>query len=140
MTTDINYGTKLKSSDMAMSPTFTEIGEAQTQSFPKIVTDSIEYTNHSSGSVRQKMPSGLQSMDEFTAKYNMTAAVLGAMYDDLVAGTIRDYKIENTGDLADFTFSAFVKGLKPGNADAQTPDILSVEITFRPTGAIGGMV
>lgn len=135
-----NYGTLLQSSDMAETPVFTTIGQARSQGFPAIITEALEMTNHSSGGFKEFIPSGLQAVDEFEAEYNFTPAVLAAFYDDMAARTKRDYKIVNNDDLSDFTFSAYIKSIKIGDADAQNPDVITGKIGFRPTGAIGGMV
>ena len=51
----------------------------------------------------------------------------------MTAKTVGDYEITFPNDVV-FTFKALITSVKPGGADAQSPELLELEVTFQPSG------
>ncbi len=131
-----NYGTLLKVGDGDTPEEFAVIGEVVTIDPPEIMAEAVEATNHSSGGWREFIPSGLKEISEFTATINFVATAVDNLYTDLIAGNLRNYKIEFPDDgTTTWTFGALVVAIKVLGADAASPEALQAEIKFQPTGA-----
>lgn len=126
-TASSNYGTLLKKGS-------TVIGEIVTIDPPELINEAVEATSHSSGGWREFIPGGLKEVGEFSATVNFAAnATVSGITTDLIAGTISSYTFEFPQG-SNWTFSGFVVGFKPESADAQSPEALTAEVKFRPTG------
>jgi hypothetical protein len=123
-----NYGTLLKRAGAT-------IAEVVSIDAPEYSNPEIEATNHSSGGVREFISGLLKEMTPFKATLNELDGGLATIVGDLQNGTVSAWTITfpNT-DIQ--SFSALVTGIKPLTADAQSPDVLKAEVTFRPTGAL----
>ena len=135
-----NYGVQLKRGNGATPEVFTAIAEVLSIEPPEIMHEAVESTNHTTG-YRTFAPGKLKEVAEFTATihysptdatHNATAGLLA----DLVAGTEHNYQLvfPNVGATT-WTFAALVTSFKPSSADADSPETLQAEVTFRPTGS-----
>lgn len=122
-----NYGTLLKRAGSTLA-------EVVSIDSPEYLNPEIEATNHSSSGVREFVSSLLTEMSVFKATMNELDGGLATLAGDLAAGTVSAYTITfpNTDVI---TFNALVTGIKTLTSDAQSPDVLKAEVTFRPTGA-----
>jgi hypothetical protein len=123
-----NYGTLLKKGAATLA-------EVVSIDAPEYTQPEVEATNHSSAGVREFVSSMLREMTPFKATMNQLDGGLATLIADMVAGTVAAYSITfpNT-DIQGF--NALVTSVKPLGADAQKPDVLKAEVTFRPTGAL----
>ncbi|GAP07126.1 hypothetical protein ATHL_01994 [Anaerolinea thermolimosa] len=122
-----NYG-------VVLSLNSTPIGEVVTIEPPEILNPALESTSHASGGYREFISSNLVEVGEFTATIHYTVA--SGVYNPLTkltSGTADNYAISFPNG-ANWSFNALVTGVKVQEADAQNPDTLKAEITFRPTG------
>lgn len=124
-----NYGTLLKRSGVTLA-------EVVSIDAPEYAQAAAEATNHSSSGVREFVSTKLAEMAEFKATLNVPDAGLATLLTDMTSGAVTAYSITfpNT-DVQ--TFSALVTSIKFLAADAQNPDVLKAEVTFRPTGTLG---
>lgn len=129
--TDTNYGILLKRETVLL-------GEITNLGLPPISTEALEKTNHSSGGVREYIPSGLKEVGEFAFDLNITQASMNTILVDIDNGTISEYTIEYPADLSlsDWVFNAFPITYAAGDADAQAPGVLSANVGFRATGNV----
>jgi hypothetical protein len=123
-----NYGTLLKKAT-------TSIGELVSIDPPEYSNPAVESTNHGSAGVRQFISGKLREMGEFKATINYDMANIATLVTDLVAGTKAAYTILYP-DNSSQRFQAIPTSIKPLPADAQKPDVLKAEITFRPTDSL----
>jgi predicted secreted protein len=131
-----NYGTLLKVGDGQEVETFASIGEVVNIDPPELINEAVEATNHGSGGWKEFVSGGLKELTEFTTTVNFVDAAVTALYNDLVAGTEKNYQIVFPDDgSTTWTFAALVVGIKPMSVDAASPEALQAEIKFRPTGA-----
>lgn len=137
MTTDAvtNYGVTLEIGDGA-TPTeaFTSIGEIISIEAPELINEAVEATNHSSGGWKEYISGGLKEVSEFKATINYVSTDAASLIGKVEDGTKSNFKMTfpNT-DV--WVFSALVTTFKPLGADAQSPETLQAEVTFRPTGS-----
>lgn len=129
--TDSNYGILLKKATVL-------VGEITNLGFPELITEAVEKTNHSSGGNREFISSKLSETGEFTFTMNVVQANLDIVDADRQAGTVANYQIEYPAALAldAWVFDAFPTNIAMQDSDAQSPDVLTADITFRPTGGI----
>lgn len=131
--TDIsNYGVTLGKSD---SGTYTTIGEIVSIDPPEYMNSEVESTNHGSGGKKQFISGGLREMASFKATLNYVNADIATLVTALEAGTAAGYQVGFPGGHHE-RFTALVTSIKPLAADAQKPDVLKAEITFRPTDSL----
>ena len=110
------------------------IGEVVSLDSPELINAEVEKTNFEGGGYREYSSSGLVETSEFKCVINYYANSLATLQGDLLAGTLSAYTITyNNTDI--FAFSALVTKIKPLSADAQNPEILKAEITFKPSGS-----
>ena len=128
MASTTNYGTLLKKAT-------TSIGELVSIDPPEYSNPAVESTNHSSGGVRQYISGKLREMGEFKVTINYDMANIATIVTDLVAGTKAAYSITYP-DNSTQRFQAIPITIKPLTADAQKPDTLKAEITFRPSDSL----
>lgn len=127
-----NYGTTLGKQD---STGYVSIGEIVSIDPPEYMNSEVEATNHASGGVREFISGALKEMGSFKATVNMVSADIATLVTDLQAGTKGAYQVGfPNGDKQ--KFSALVTSIKPLGADAQKPDVLKAEITFRPSDSL----
>jgi hypothetical protein len=136
-----NFGIQLKRGNGASPEVFTAVAEVISLDPPEIINEAIESTSHGTTAYRTFINSGLREVAEFTATVDYTPtdathnATTGLLYD-LTSSTAHNYQIvfPNVGSTT-WQFSAIVTSFKPLAADAQKPETLQAEITFRPTGS-----
>jgi hypothetical protein len=126
-----NYGVILGKEDSS-GGTYSVIGEVVSVDFPELLNPEIEATNHSSAGVREFISGGLQELSVFKAVMNYVSADAAPLITVVGAGTKAKYQVlfPNTQFI---NFSSLITGFKPMTSDAQSPDVLKAEITFRPT-------
>jgi hypothetical protein len=129
MTDFTNYGTLLEK-ETGTPLTYAEIGSVVNIDFPELVQESIETTNHSTG-WRTFISGGLKEVTEFTAtvSYKGTETFTA----DWEAGTVGNYRITYP-NAKKWSFSALITKVKPGSADAASPEELTLDVTFQPSG------
>lgn len=122
-----NYG-------VVLSVNSTPIGEMVTIEPPEITNLALESTNHASNGYREFISSNLIEVNEFTVTIHYVVAS-GAYnpLDKVTSGSKDTYNLSFPNG-ANWSFDALVTGFKVLEADAQNPDTLKAEITFRPTG------
>lgn len=127
-----NYGTRLK----VASPYTADIGELVSIDNPELLAEAVEATHQGSAGWRDFVSGGLKELSEFTCTINYTDVSSSAVVLDLVTSGSKSYQIQFPDDGATkWTFGAIVTGFKPLSADAQSPEGLTAEIKFQPTGA-----
>lgn len=133
MTDYTNYGTTLGTFDSGT--TYLTIGEIVSVDPPEYTQPEVESTNHASAGVRQFISSMLAEMTPFKATINYVPANIATLVTAMRAGTSKSYQMGfPSGDKE--KFFALVTSVKPLTADAQKPDVLKAEITFRPTDSL----
>lgn len=128
-----NYGVILGKQDSTNA--YPALGEITSVDPPEFLNAAVEATNHGSGGHREFVSSGLQEFSEFKATLNYVKANIATLATDLKAGTKSRYQIA-FDSLNAWQFGALVTGIKPLPADAKNPDVLTAEITFRPSDSI----
>lgn len=139
--TDTDYGVDLQEETTPGGGSFATIGEIVNLDIPSIVTNAIEKTNHASGGHRQFIPDGLISLDEFPITLNCTQTIVDSMYQNMRAKSVLLYKVVFPSGLgiADWSFGAFPTQIDIQEADAQSPGVMQIIITMRPTGEAAGI-
>ena len=123
-----NYGIQLLASS-------TSIGTIVSVDPPEVVQEAIETTNHGGGGFKEFISSGLKELKDFTATVSLDTTGVG-LVDDLLEGTETAYTmVFPDADATTITFSALITSAKPSSADAASPEQLTLEITFQPTGS-----
>lgn len=120
------YGVLLKKSTVL-------IGEVSSVDGMELSKEALEATFHSNGGWREFITSGLKSLSEFKAVVNYTDGGLSTLITDWSAGTLGSYTLTYANTDV-WTFTALVTKIKPSSADAKSPDTLTAEITFVPSG------
>ena len=110
--------------------TYVVIGEVTNLDFPEIKTEVIESTSHND-TWKTYAYSGLMEAGEFTATIKFDGAE--TFTTDMKAKTVGDYEISFPNSVV-WTFKALITSVKPGGADAQSPELLELEVTFQPSG------
>jgi hypothetical protein len=129
-----DYGTILGKLDSASA--YPALGEVVSIDPPEFMNSAVEATNHSSGGFREFISGGLKEMGEFKATLNAVPANVATLVTDLAAGTKSRYQIAYPNGHKQ-TFGALVTAIKPLTADAQSPDVQKIEVTFRPSDSVG---
>jgi hypothetical protein len=114
---------------------YVSIGEVVKIEPPAYESAAVEATNHGSSGQREFVSSKLREMGDFKAQLNMVTANIATLVTALEAGTKSQYQILYP-DTTKQKFYAIVTSIKPGTADAQKPDVLTAEITFRPSDSL----
>jgi len=96
--------------------------------FPEISTDQIEITNHASGGVREKIPSGLLAYGDITLSMIAAAGTLAAFKTYMQNKTISSTVVSNNTDT--LTGDGFFVSVKAEAADAQSPDANKLTVTI----------
>lgn len=127
------FGASLLRSDMASSPTFTELANVTSISGPSISRNVYDVTAHDSADSYMEFIGGLKDGGELTFELNWdptdsTHADLFSDLDDLVA---RDYQLDLPQDIATFAFSGFLTGFEAG---LPVDDKLTASVTYKITG------
>jgi len=132
-----NYGITLEKSS-TISGTYATVGILLDVNIPEISTDKLNKTSHASGGKTEYTASGLVDMGDFDVVMKSSQSMLSGTYADLGAGTVSFYKITYPSGLSmnPWVFQGFPIKIKPGNADAQNPDIMKVTVTYSPTGGL----
>jgi hypothetical protein len=125
-----NYGVILGKQDSTNA--YPTIGQVVSVDPPEMMNPAIESTNHGSGGHREFVSGKLTEIGEFKATLNYVKANIATLFTDLNAGTVGRYQLAYDSLNAE-QFGAIVTNIKPLTADAQKPDVLKAEITFRAT-------
>jgi hypothetical protein len=125
-----NYGVILGKQDSTNA--YPTIGEVVSVDPPEMSNPAIESTHHGTGGHRTFISSKLVEIGEFKATINYVKANIASLYTDLRAGTVGRYQIA-FDSLNLEQFGALVTSIKPMTPDAQKPEVLKAEITFRAT-------
>lgn len=128
-----NYGVILGKQDSTL--TYPTIGEVVSVDPPEYTQPEVESTHHGTGGIRTFISSKLREMSPFKATVNYVKANIATLTTDLVAGTVGRYQIA-FDSLNAWQFGALVTSVKALTPDAQKPDTLKAEITFRPTDSL----
>ena len=128
-----NYGVILGKQDSTLA--YPTIGEVVSVDPPEFSQPEVESTHHGSGGVRTFISSKLIELSPFKATINYVKANIATLYTDMRAGTIGRYQVAYDSLNAE-QFGALITNIKTLPADAQKPDVLKAEITFRPTDSI----
>jgi len=120
-----NYGVIL--SDSAGT-----IGEVVSVDPPEMSVPAVESTHHGTGGHRTFVSSKLAEIGEFKTTVNYVKADIARLYSTMRAGTVGRYTMAFDSLNAEL-FGALVTNIKPMTADAQKPEVLKAEITFRGT-------
>ena len=128
-----NYGVILGKQDSTLA--YPTIGEVVSIDPPDFSQPEVESTHHGSGGVHQYISSKLAEFAPFKVTMNFVKANIATLYTDARAGTVSRYRVYYDSVNYD-DFGALVTNIKKLTADAQKPDALKAEITFRPTDSI----
>ncbi len=130
-----SYGSKFLVGDGATPETFTELAEVISIVPPEIIQEAVEATNHSSGGYKEFISNGLKELGEFSVTVNFLPghAVASGIANKVITGAVGNYQIEFPNDIT-WTFGALVTNFKVSEMDAQNPEVLTADLTFRPTG------
>lgn len=128
-----NYGIILGKQDSLLA--YVTIGEVVSVDPPEYTQPEVESTHHGTGGIRTFVSSKLREMSPFKATVNYVKANIAALTTDLAAGTVGRYQVyfDSTDN---WQFGALVTSVKTLTGDAQKPDVLKAEITFRPTDSL----
>ena len=130
-----NYGTLLSSGSSIID--LVTIGEIVSIEPPEVMNETVETTNHSSGGWKEFVSGGLREVSEFTATINFVDANVTNLYNNMISGSVVNfYRVSFPDDgSTTWTFKALVTSVKPAGAEADSPEALQAEITFRPSGS-----
>jgi len=120
-----NYGVILSDSAGA-------IGEVVSVDPPEMSVPAVESTHHGTGGIRTFVSSKLAEIGEFKVTINYVKANIATLHSTMIAGTVKRYTLAFDSLNADL-FGALVTNIKPMTSDAQKPEVLKAEITFRGT-------
>lgn len=129
------FGTKLLASDMNTPATFTPIAELRSLKRDGPKQEEIDVTNHNQATVSRCMEFIMGLIDPGSASLGISWVPGNTshrlLWDDLIAGTKRDYKIELFDSSETEAFSAFVMDC---SREFPVDDVLSADIELRVTG------
>ena len=131
-----NYATSLSSGSSVAD--LVTVGEVVSIEAPEILNEAVEATNMGSGGWKEFVSSGLKEVSEFTATVNFVDADMTRLYNNMISGSqVNFYRVSFPDDgNSTWTFKALVTGIKPAGADAGSPEALTAEIKFRPSGSM----
>jgi hypothetical protein len=134
---ETNYGLLFQKEDTPGSGTYTLVGSVIDCGLPGISTGAIDSTSHSSGGFAQKIPDGLISLSSFKIVLDLAAVALAAIYAEIAAKTIANYRIVFANTLLKmWSFDGFPLVIEAPSADAKKPGELQISVTYQPTGEI----
>jgi len=129
------YGVKLMRSDMNAPATFTPVAELRSLKRNGPSMETIDVTNHNQAAVSRCMEfiAGLIDPGEVEATISWVPGDVShkGIWDDLQAGTLRDYKIVLFGDAETEAFAAIVTDC---SRDFEVDDVLGADVTFKVSG------
>jgi len=134
---DDNFGTILLLGNLDGPPeTFSAIGTIRSIEPPGLNKDPIEVT-HQTSTAKEFIASPTPEIQEFVVTFYTVEADYTVLNGLLGTGASRNWQVQFP-DAADmnYQFAAMVRGLKAVASDATSPDALTVDATFRPTGAM----
>ena len=126
MTATTNYGSTFTFNGVSL-------GKWIVIGFPEFATAEADTTNHSSGGFGESIPNGLIRMSDLTMSLLDETGVYLALRALMVNKTIATAIIAN--GVNTITGSAWVKSVKPEDADAQSPDANKLTIVMACTGS-----
>jgi predicted secreted protein len=127
------FGTALARSDMASSPTFTEIANVTSISGPGISRETIDVTAHDSPDGWREFLGGLKDGGEvsFDLNWDVEEPTHEALVSDLEDSVPRDYKLVFPNDIAEWAFKAILTGFE---ASFPTDDKITASVTYKISG------
>lgn len=136
-----NLGLLLKRGDGGDPESFTTIGELVEVDPPGIANPAFEKTTQESAA-REYGSTGLVEVEEFTCTINYIPTnsdhdMSTGLAADAKNGTERNYELAmpDSGPVV-WSFAALVTNFKVQPSNSQSPEGLTAEITFRPTGNV----
>jgi predicted secreted protein len=130
------YGTLLKRGDGGAPEVFTTVAEVRSMTGPSMEVGETEVTTHSSaaaGSFREYIATLIDAGQiEFEINYVPSFPQHSGIRNDLLARTLRNWKIVLPGNIETVSFTAFVKAAP---YEFPTDDAIKQKITLRITGA-----
>lgn len=127
-----SYGTVLKKGSTA-------VGEIVSVGIPEILQDAVETTNHSSSGWRTFIPNGLKELGEFELSIISGSQTFNTIYADITGATSAVYTIDyptETGNLTDWSFTAFPVSIKVEDMDATKPEAVTMKVKFQASGSL----
>lgn len=100
--------------------------------FPEFSDDGIDTTNHSSGGADESIPSKLVRKGDLTLSILNESTEYSTLRTCQSNGTVATATLTN--NINTFTGSAWVKSVKPEDADAQSPKANALTVVIKPTG------
>ena len=132
-----NFGTLLLLGNLDGPPeTFSAIGTVRSIDPPGLNKDPIEVT-HQASTAKEFIVSPTPEVQEFVITFYAVEADYTTLDGLLASGVSRNWQVQfpDASDM-NYEFAAMVRGLKVSASDATAPDALTVDVTFRPTGAM----
>lgn len=102
---------------------------------PKISAPSIDARNHGSGIYPSKIWSGIVEIDDFSGTFSFDPSALTILQTNMLAGTLDHFRIKFP-NLQNWYFDALVAELAPESTEATSPDLLTVKVSFTPSGSM----
>lgn len=127
------FGTALQRSDMASSPSFTEIANVSNISGPSTSRNTYDVTSHDQTDSWMEFIGGLKDGGEISLDLNWDPdqATHADLYDDYQDTDPRDYKIVLPSNIAEWSFEAILTAFEPGYpVDGK----LTASVTFKVSG------
>lgn len=131
------FGTALQRSDMASSPTFTEIANVSTISGPSISRNTYDVTSHDQTDAYMEFIGGLKDAGEVSLELNWDPATEATHDDstgllaDLEDTDPRDYKLVFPDGTTEWAFSAILTSFEP---DHPVDGKITASATFKLSG------
>jgi len=127
-----NYGIKLcEVSGSVVTP----VAGLVKLAMPKIKNEKVEATSHDSGGYKEFVSGNLVEVEDFSGTFAFISGNVSKYLSYLTSGCVANYEIQCPNSVK-FDFPALITEFTPGEADANKPELLNVEITFSPSGSI----
>lgn len=102
---------------------------------PKISAPAIDARNHGSGIYPSKIWSGIVEIDDFSGTFSFDPTALTVLQSEMIAGTMDHFRIKFPNN-QNWYFDALVSEIAPESAEATNPDLLTVKVSFTPSGSM----
>lgn len=130
-----SFGTKLQREISSGSATFVDVALITDLPFPAVSREMLDSTSmDSAGGAREQTP-GILELEDFTVTlhYDSSDATQAQLVTDLIAGTVRLYRIVGTdGGTVAWSGNAYCSRYAPG---ATVRGLHTLSVTLSPTGA-----
>lgn len=127
------FGAVLSRSDMASSPTFTEVANVTSISGPSISRNTYDVTSHDQADSYMEFIGGLKDGGEvsFDLNWDPTDATHASLFSDLDDTVPRDYTLALPADIAEFAFEGILTEFSPS---LPVDDKLTASVTYKING------